>query len=644
MKRVRLGGCAGWTLRGVAVAALAGVTLAQGGGLDKQEGLILAENGKSDFSIVCAEDAPASVREAADELQRVFEASTGVKLAISSAPAKAAICVGASDLTRRLGVDVSALPDEGFIIETRQGHVVIAGKDTKDNERTKLNGVSDGTYYGVMAFLERVVGARWLLPGPDGEDIPRHARLAVAPLKIMDAPALAYRQLHSPGGTPEGRAWVRRLGVDGKRVAMVMDYNHSFHRYGMKEKLKGRPELMAMLKGKRVPIEEVKSEHLSEAKFCTSNPELVKMFAEGVLEEMAKTPAQSMWSVSPSDGGGWCECDNCVALDEPCDWPGAAGSKSLSRRVFTFYNQVARIVKEKQPGKRLGCFAYAAYNYPPATPMKFDPSLFLMLASRPYYGYSLYRPEFQKEFVRLADGWDALFPGRMGWMDFSVYTGPLKCSVGAPYPAGFEIMKLVFGKAREKKWPAVFWAGQQVIGYGALTNYVAAKMLWRPESDVDALAAEWLARAYGPGGEAMGKINALLEEKLAAYKRSFKVTDGQLYQYRCVPEQVRAVHLPIFGQMEALYTEALAKAATDSQRRRVEMFGDNLVVLHWHMRKAGWMEAPEKSVFYRSDDAFKAFAEKNYMSLAIRCVWRKPEEMLAPKLGVAAAAPPSRHD
>jgi len=111
-----------------------------------------------------------------------------------------------------------------------------------------------------------------------------------------------------------------------------------------------------------------------------------------------------------------------------------------------------------------------------------------------------------------------------------------------------------------------------------------------------------------------------------------------------VPEQVRAVHLPIFGQMEALYTEALAKAATDSQRRRVEMFGDNLVVLHWHMRKAGWMEAPEKSVFYRSDDAFKAFAEKNYMSLAIRCVWRKPEEMLAPKLGVAAAAPPSRHD
>jgi len=636
------GGAAGWAAWVVAVAAMAGAAMGAEAGEARE--LVLAENGKSDFAIVHSEDAPNSVREAANELRRVFEISTGAKLPIVQGEAKAAICVGDSALTRRLGVDVSALPDEGFVIETRQGHVVIAGKDTRDNEQTKLNGVSDGTYYGVMAFLERALGARWLLPGPDGEDIPRHARLAVAPLKIADAPAFAYRQLHSPGGTPEGQAWVRRLGVDGKRVAMVMDYNHSFHRYGIKEKLKGRPELMALLDGKRVNIEDVKSEHLSEAKFCTSNPELVKLFAEGVLEDMARIPARNMWSVSPSDGGAWCQCDKCVALDEPCDWPGAAGNKSLSRRVFTFYNQVARIVREKQPDKRLGCFAYAAYNYPPSARMEFEPSLFLMLASRPYYGYSLYHPEFQKEFVRLADGWDALFPGRMGWMDFSVYTGPLKCSVGAPYPAGFEIMKMIFSKAREKKWQAMFWAGQQVIGYGALTNYVAAKMLWQKTGDVDALAAEWLARAYGPGGEAMGRINDLLEKGLSAYKRSFKATDGALQQYRCVPEQVKAVHLPIFGQMETLYNEALAKAATDAQRRRVEMFGDNLVVLHWHMRKAGLLQAPEKSVFFRTDEAFKAFAEKNYRALSIRCVWNKPEDMLAPKLGLAPAPAPQLNE
>ena len=29
-----------------------------------------------------------------------------------------------------------------------------------------------GTEFGVYEFLERYVGVRWLMPGPDGEDVP----------------------------------------------------------------------------------------------------------------------------------------------------------------------------------------------------------------------------------------------------------------------------------------------------------------------------------------------------------------------------------------------------------------------------------------------------------------------------------------
>ena len=311
-----------------------------------------------------------------------------------------------------------------------------------------------------------MVGARWLLPGAVGEDIPARKRLTVPPLAVKDAPYFAYRQLHAAGGSPDGRAWVRRLGVDGKRVAMVMDYNHAFHRYGMKEKLKGRPDLMALVNGRRIPVEECKNDYLSEMKFCTSNPEVVRMFAEGILAEMEKNPAQVMWAISPSDGGAWCQCETCTATDEACDWPGAAGSKSFSPRVFTFFNEVAKIVRAKQPDKKLGCFAYAAYNYPPAKPMKFEPNLFLMAASRPYYGYAPYQEDLNREFGRLADAWDAQFKGRMGWFDFTVYVGPLRCSVGAPYPPGFPLMKMIFTKVKDKKWQAMFWSGLQVDGYG----------------------------------------------------------------------------------------------------------------------------------------------------------------------------------
>lgn len=601
-----------------------------------QAPLVVADGGRSNYVIYHVKDAPASVSDAATEIQRVVEVATGAKLPIVNEPAAAMICLGDNAETRRLGVDPSTLPDENFVIETRQGCIVIAGKDTRGNEVTSQGGVSEGTYLGAMEFLERCVGVRWLFPDTLGEDIPVVKQLTVGPVALRDGPDFAHRSLHSVGSRPEARVWQRRARVDAGRCAMRLSYNHAFHLYGMKEAMKGHPELMALIDGKRRPVEECKNDYLSEMKFCTSNPEVARIFADGLLKEMAANPAQVMWPISPSDGGGWCQCEKCAATDEPCDWPGAGGNKSLSPRVFEFYNAVAKIVREKHPAKRLGCFAYAAYNYPPLKAMEFEPNLFLMAASRPYYGYSLYHPVLSEEFNRLVDSWDERFHGRMGWFDFSVYVGPLRCSVGAPYPAGLPIMKQIFPKVKQKGWQAMFWAGIQVTGYGSMSNYVASKLCWHANADADALAAEWLRRAYGPGGEPMGRLYALLEEQLATYKRSFKVSDGTLYQYRCVPEQVRAVHLPIFARMEALYREAMAKTETDAQRQRLEMFGDNLVVLHWHMRKAGWLAEPEKSVFYRSDADFKAFAEKNFRAASIRCVWKKPEEMLVPKLGEAA--------
>lgn len=63
-----------------------------------------------------------------------------------------------------------------------------------------------------------------------------------------------------------------------------------------------------------------------------------------------------MWPIAPSDGGGWCECEKCSALDELCGWPGNRmyDKRSKTPRVLTFYNEVARRVKPKHPDKILG--------------------------------------------------------------------------------------------------------------------------------------------------------------------------------------------------------------------------------------------------------------------------------------------------
>jgi hypothetical protein len=318
--------------------------------------------------------------------------------------------------------------------------------------------------------------------------------------------------------------------------------------------------------------------------------------------------SRKMWGIAPADGGGWCECEKCRSLDEKCDWPGARmyNNKSLTPRIIAFCNETAKRIKAKQPDKILGCFAYAAYTYPPEKSAPLESNIFIMLASRPYYGYGLYRGDMQKEFARLIESWSALVPGRLGWFDFSTYTGLSRCSVGAPYPPGIKILKTVFPTLKKHNVKDIFWAIQLPRSHGAVNAYIVTKLMWRADADIDALAKEWTDRAYGPGGASMLKLYELLEEKTAEYKNSAP----DFYQYRCTPDQIRKIHLPIFSKMEELYKEALAKAETDAQRKRLQMFGDDMTQLQWNMRKSGWLPNPEQSSFYRSDEDFEKFAKE----------------------------------
>ena len=78
----------------------AGIWGAGTASLAQEKGVVgameLARDGKSAFSIYHVADAPPSVVEAAAELQRVLEVSTGAKLSIVQAPTPAMICLGAT--------------------------------------------------------------------------------------------------------------------------------------------------------------------------------------------------------------------------------------------------------------------------------------------------------------------------------------------------------------------------------------------------------------------------------------------------------------------------------------------------------------------------------------------------------------------
>jgi hypothetical protein len=59
--------------------------------------------------------------------------------------------------------------------------------------------------------------------------------------------------------------------------------------------------------------------------------------------------------------------------------------------------------------------------------------------------------------------------------------------------------------------------------------------------------------------------------------------------------------------MEQHYRSALAECGTETQRQRLAMFGDNLIQLHFALRKAGLIPGHTQSIFQRDDAAFAAF-------------------------------------
>jgi len=132
--------------------------------------------------------------------------------------------------------------------------------------------------------------------------------------------------------------------------------------------------------------------------------------------------------------------------------------------------------------------------------------------------------------------------------------------------------------------------------------------MWDADLDVDATLDEWYQRAYGPGWESMRDLYSLVEKQFTQWKEQ-ETIDYRGFQYEINYELIDAVHRPIFAEMERLYLDGLSKAATDTQRQRIKMLGDNLIQLHHDMLEAEMIEGGEDSHFYRTEEQYQQFLE-----------------------------------
>ncbi|PIU65402.1 MAG: hypothetical protein COS85_08930 [Armatimonadetes bacterium CG07_land_8_20_14_0_80_59_28] len=569
----------------------------------------VAGEARSAYSIYADTAAPSPIKLAAEEIQRALAISTGIKLPIAEAPCVPMICLGDNAVARKAGLSAEKLPDEGFRIVTKGKNLYILGKDSEDNYPWR-GWESRGTLFGAYEFLERIVGVRWLMPGEVGEEIPALKSLSVPNLNVVQSPDFMIRELmdiqnqvRSPHpkdpGTQNVDRWLLRhknpnVSDAFKSSRSKILWGHAWDQLVTRKDLEEHPEWQAVSGGR--------------GKFCTSNPEVVKHFAQGVIRWLDENSDRRSVSITPEDGGDFCKCDTCKAGTEQ-DWH---GNLSYTPVILKFYNDVGRIVAQKHPGRIVGGLVYYNYMYPPKAPIEMERNVWLWLAPLNYYGWGLAKPIYQEELPRLISGWTAVTPNFL-YLNFSVWFRSLN---GTPLPPGLPLLKLEIPTAHRTGAKGVGMVGIGAWGYGGCENYILAKLLWDAESDVDALYREWMQKTYGPAWKTMDQFVMMIEDRVLARKHEENPRySGDNYEVNY--DFVEQVCKPIFSEMERLYLQAMSEVKTDKQSQRLAMLGDNLVMLHYNLRKADMLAEPEKSTFFRTDEQYVQFLAATEFALSM---------------------------
>ncbi len=432
------------------------------------------------YEIVKPEKAPPVVHLAARELQHFVERSTGVRLPVVTAPTTGRnhLFVGSA----------TGLRPEGFRIRAVGRDLRIEGDDTPgDPGRIRRERpVRCGTLFGVYEFLERFAGVFFAWDDDLGTVVPPRKEIRVpADLEIVQAPDWTSRTIINtpPGST--GGLFGRRLRLGS---SVETDYTHNWHRILPADP--ARPELFALVRGERRTGYYLKNHG---GQVCTSNPDVIEIFARAAIDHFAKNPADGVFPISPNDGKGFCECERCLAQDPMTD------------RLLAFYNAVAERVARVHPTKRLGAFVYAQYARPPVR-VRPHPSLALVHATNSAHAQGLgwaREREDERAWTALSKGmvkYDIYYYGEYGSLDLPApATAHLAEKLRAEHEAGFSGGYL---------YAAPAW---ELLGAG---HYLMAKLMWDRTADVTALERRYYDALYGAAGPDVLEYYRLLESAL----------------------------------------------------------------------------------------------------------------------------------
>ncbi len=474
---------------------------------DKNE-IILAENGKTDYSIVISENAAEVEKNAACELAEYLEKISSAKFEIvtdKNPSSEKEIVIGVTNRDGEININRSEFGQDGVRILTVGNKLFLTGSKER------------GALYAVYTFLEDWLGCRWFTE--ELTVVPENERIAVSPIDYSFVPPFRLRQTYWLFSTKYAdfcvkhklHSYMAYINDDwgGSPSEYCVHTVHSLQWIITRDMFDTHPEYFGC---------DDKGNRSVNRQPCLSNEDVLNLTVK-FAEDNFFSQYNNIFSVSQNDGMSFCQCEKCKAFNKAHGGTDAAS-------MINFVNKVAEKVREKYPNARFETLAYQDTLTPPENLEIADGVVIRMCPINGCvlhdFGDPLCREN--KKFDKALRGWAKLTDSIYMWnysTDFQYYY--------ALFPNITTLQKR-YQYFRDNNVVSVFdnGCGEDMVAgeFHELKTYLVAKLLWNPDIDIERCISEFCDAYYGEAGKDVVEFINKFEKYVKGINTHMTCQDG----------------------------------------------------------------------------------------------------------------------